>query len=755
MRTYRVATFLTVMACSANAAFDTSYRYIQNGGAENGMTDWHSRGVSSIWDPTAPEGNRSFRLSIRSSSHSDLRSPLYPIRRGEALQLEYSFKSGDSATIEEGSSYAVIRSYGTDTNVILSEVRYYFTIHNQWTRFCHTLTVDPGAYYIDVRFMFNDTDTGLETSGMMYVDDILVYREIASSPFYGDIQPLQSGDTLFVFDWLADINTAHRIAIQTLQGVLARVHRPLIWIDDGNNPFREDLSQNYGIQFIQRYDFQALLSFGVYLGEKRYVLYDLSDHDSITAATALAGIYNAVAIDVSIESVAIAKGYMRIFDARSRDCRWVYENYRDQLDDTAIVVHQNDFSIHNSAFHLRDWAPATKCLEWWYGDENYSRRVYRSMAPCSPVYGWTDGVTNDEGQAIIIHSEGGLVQIPSDWMLNLSVHASMGSALNNMNVVQTISRGEPQQENNVHYVTFVQSDMDNILTEVATNSFYSLDKFYANPHRGEFPMSWGMAPSLMELAPTAVKLWYDHATPNDSFTAFAGLGYFYPSRAPYLQTHAARLAGLMERADLRTLLILDNQINPAADLTQNYYDTMRWFTAIEQIRGFFYLEYDGYARHEGQILWFDNKPLVSARFDFRDQAFYGAVRRTATELAASINAMPTDPTTPDGYSVVIVHAWSRDMYDIYDTIQLLDSDVRVVHAEEFIEQLYLNMKPCEGLLNDGDLNGDCRFGFSDLKILINQWMNSERFSPANIILDDIVNYLDFNVLRKDWQEGMN
>jgi hypothetical protein len=294
--------------------------------------------------------------------------------------------------------------------------------------------------------------------------------------------------------------------------------------------------------------------------------------------------------------------------------------------------------------------------------------------------------------------------------------------------------------------------MDNILTEVATNSFYSIDKYYANPHRGEFPMSWGMAPSLVELAPTAVKLWYDNATPNDSFTAFGGLGYFYPSMSPYLQTNAKRLSGLMERADLRTLLIFDNQSDPAADLTQSYYEKMKYFTALKQVRGMFYLEYNGYARHHGQILWFDNKPLVTARFDFSDNNFHSAVRTNAASLAASINALPADPTTSNGYTVVIVHAWSKRLDDVYDTIQLLDPDVRVVHAEDFIEQLYMNMKPCQARTGDGDFNGDCRVGFDDLYVFASQWLSSGQSLEADADSSGRVDNRDFHYLANEWQK---
>lgn len=66
-----------------------------------------------------------------------------------------------------------------------------------------------------------------------------------------------------------------------------------------------------------------------------------------------------------------------------------------------------------------------------------------------------------------------------------------------------------------------------------------------------------MAPSLVELSPAGVEMWYKDATPNDVFVAYCGLGYFYPNVAPYMETHAERLSGFLERADLRTLLVID------------------------------------------------------------------------------------------------------------------------------------------------------------------------------------------------------
>ncbi len=521
-------------------------------------------------------------------------------------------------------------------------------------------------------------------------------KETGYVPLYGEIKPLRAGDSLYVFTKgrrRSDDNQL--IAIQTLQGIISRTDRPRVWIDNRDDTFLNYLAENYRLRFDRKYarDFPALLAELKRYTNGQYILYDMNDKPSISAATSMAGLLDAVAIDVNLEATAKANGYSQTMDVRGKDCRWVYENYRAKLNTHAIIVHTNDYRRHPSVAYLRDFGPALKTLDWWYDNEEYSRNVYRSMAPCSPVYGWQDPTTRDEGLSIKLHSEAGLFQIPSDWMLNLTVHASLGSVWKHKNFTQKITRQKPAPESGVHYVTFIMSDMDNILTEIGTNSFYSTKKFYANPHRGQFPMSWGMAPSLLELSPAGIEMWYRGATPNDAFVAYCGLGYFYPSVAPYMKMHARRLSGFLERADLRTMLLID-RVLPDRKLTHSYYaEKIKPFTSLEQLRGLFYLEYIKYAPYDGKIFWFDRKPMVTARFDFRTEQFYSSVRPTAESLARSINALPKNPASPEGYSFVTVHAWSKGLDDIYKTIQLLDPEVRVVNAEEFIERIRRNLTP--------------------------------------------------------------
>ena len=178
----------------------------------------------------------------------------------------------------------------------------------------------------------------------------------------------------------------------------------------------------------------------------KYVLYDMRDKPSVSAATTMAGLLDAVAVDLPLEDTAIERGYVKAIDVRGKDCRWVYENYREQLNHNAVIVHTNNYREHPSVACLRDIGPALKAIDWWYNDEQLSREVYRSMAPCSPVYGWQDPVSSDEGVTVQIHSQEGLFQIPSDWMYNLTVHAALGAALKGESYTQLVSRAKPEKK---------------------------------------------------------------------------------------------------------------------------------------------------------------------------------------------------------------------------------------------------------------------------------------------------------------------
>ena len=92
--------------------------------------------------------------------------------------------------------------------------------------------------------------------------------------------------------------------------------------------------------------------------------------------------------------------------------------------------------------------------------------------------------------------------------------------------------------------------------------------------------------------------------------------------------------------------------------------------------------------------------------------------------------MPKNPYHESGYTAVTVLAWSQGLEDIYETIQLLDSNVRVVNAEDFIELVTMNLKPAGSTpsplgrwnYGPGDVNRDSRVDMVDLAIMAQQWL---------------------------------
>ena len=67
----------------------------------------------------------------------------------------------------------------------------------------------------------------------------------------------------------------------------------------------------------------------------------------------------------------------------------------------------------------------------------------------------------------------------------------------------------------------------------------------------------------------------------------------------------------------------------------------------------YYIDVNGdYAGQHGKILWFDGKPFVTCRFTLWNGSQYEGISRNAAQLAATLNAQPTTPDSPGGYSLV-------------------------------------------------------------------------------------------------------
>ena len=145
------------------------------------------------------------------------------------------------------------------------------------------------------------------------------------------------------------------------------------------------------------------------------------------------------------------------------------------------------------------------------------------------MIGWGDA-DNGEDKFVGPSSDAGNFLVAADWARNTATLVGAGADC----ASTTGRRCRPRAGK--HYVSFVVTDGDNL--QWMTTSMPSSTDWWANPHRGEVALGWGMPPSMLDLAPSALRWYYDgaHAGPHgDQFTVGpSGFGYFYPSR--YLRT---------------------------------------------------------------------------------------------------------------------------------------------------------------------------------------------------------------------------
>src|SRR5262249_49063561 len=156
----------------------------------------------------------------------------------------------------------------------------------------------------------------------------------------------------------------------------------------------------------------------------------------------------------------------------------------------------------------------------------------------------------------------------------------------------------------------------------------------------------------------------------------SGGGYVYPSRMPPadLDRFVSRLNDDMSRANLRIAEILDDQ--------NSFGRTDLWSKYLQQpnIDALFYFGLDA----RGQISWVKNKPVIAQR-----DTLWAGVTDEST-LIKEINSRPVSPTTADGYTLILVHCWTKSLSDIKTVVDGLGPNVEVVTPQEFVSLIAQN-----------------------------------------------------------------
>ncbi len=480
----------------------------------------------------------------------------------------------------------------------------------------------------------------------------------------------------------SNLNSAERVLIATLQGRVAR--RPAgtkaegIYVDAGNGypVWLADLAARYGVAVTQVDSAWTLVDkFRVGpAGVTKYVLYRDGD-GSVNPATSIAGISGAVAVEEAIEPQAVQHGLKRAADVRGRTDAWVKQNYWSKLRHDLVFEQKPDF-----ANQLRDYATMAGSYMFYDGNSAFRREVVSAMDRDGATMGWGDA-SSGEDSFVSMSSEVGVGTLAADHGRNLAPLS--GITIDRLK--QRASGDAPAAKPGTHHVAFVVTDGDNV--QWLLNDFQSSDRWFASPLRGQFDMGWGMAPGLIDMAPSVMRWYYDNESAGAHRDRFvvgpSGGAYLYPSMYPAadLDLHTARLDAHMARADLGVVQILDFDAFDKTALWSRY-------LRRASIKGLIYLEYSRYDGLKGRIGWANGKPVISASAMLWD----GLSGADDASVAAQLNAAPRDPRVAGGYSIVMVHAWSKTLANVKNVIDNLDPQVQVVTPDALVQLVSKNVR---------------------------------------------------------------
>ncbi len=403
--------------------------------------------------------------------------------------------------------------------------------------------------------------------------------------------------------------------------------------------------------------------------------------DSGNVAISLAGVLNAVVVTPKNEKLCKELGMKCLIDVRNKDDKWLRSSkYWQQLNKNVAVEQPLEM-----APKLVDYAVMSKAYFSFYNgnDPKAHTEKYRFINDGGIVFGYNN--TLGEFDTVDTLSKLNLQLIPSDHAYNLSVLSGFRA-----DGIKQKEYSYNTDGTNKHTVCILMSDGDNV--QWLLNDFATSQKWYANSNRGKVNLGWGIAPTSVDLMAPMNAYLFDNMNPGEEFVAqLSGLGYTFPSRwsSEQRKQMAEKLSEYMYRTNISYAEILDDD-----GLKK---DILADFTAQKNIDGLFYIDYENYAGKNGEIVWTNNKPTVSAKYrlwaDLKDG--------TIDKIAKSINSADTDAKSRNAYSFIIVHAWSglsgeklvpngNTLDAVKKLIDSFDENVEVVTPSVFMDRIISN-----------------------------------------------------------------
>lgn len=484
----------------------------------------------------------------------------------------------------------------------------------------------------------------------------------------------EPADEVYVFTGTFADN-AQREMLSALQGLIARDTGEsgiYIALDENYLRYYDSLKEAYpDTTWYETDDLWSLFEiFSSSVTDMGYTLYkstnaDMSRNNAVTLASAEGWAICDEAYKVRLEEL----GYVQKADGSSMTQEECFDAYKDKLNNDMI------FHLHNTFDGNIDYCIMTKNYMFAIEDSAYVgspglaffEKVMDWAEDNIPIFG-TGGNVNEDTYTSIV-SINGAYNLPSEWAQNLSILAALQKTAK-----PKYEDAQITPEEGKHYMAFYLTDGDNVQIQMGT--FPYDERYFGSSYRGEFPMTWGIAPTLADLCSPVLDYYYENMTRQDSFIAGpSGIGYCHPSNYSDAEFLAEATDLYMAKAGLRYVNIID-MLDPQ---NISYLDA---FGKQEHIDGGFFATGVSYAGGNHSVYWSNGKPFVTIA-----DALWSEISLQNSVAHITETASVKDYTDIAGYSLVCVHAWSHDMSYLNSLFELLPNDIELVTVNQLLDMV--------------------------------------------------------------------
>jgi len=336
----------------------------------------------------------------------------------------------------------------------------------------------------------------------------------------------------------------------------------------------------------------------------RQVLYDPKQFWGITVATTVAGVNHAILTEWDLHRKT-AFDCRNLWTSKAEAYRWALTELLPQCDHSQLAY------LNEELFAIRDYAIQKKLFVLSLDPLNDPQDIellnetLAKFPAQTRVFGWATGdyARKEMGQSPVAVEDAlvsrlssrGMMLIPSDFAANLSFYDQTAPYIGKL-TQQHLDR-DIQFQAGKRYVLLVNSDGDNVQFDLRgmRQEWEAFQK--ERPNIPRIPVAWTISPSLVDVAPAVLQIYYQEAT------AAGGLDEFVAGASGYAYVNPGSMSGVnlngfvhltqraCEQADISSIVILDNGGRPPAQVAYfiNAYATANfnglWLAAMPRYVG--------------------------------------------------------------------------------------------------------------------------------------------------------------------------